>query len=358
MKFADPQLLIALLLVPLAVAGYLYVQRRRSRYTVRFTNVDLLSNLAPRTPAWRRHVPTALYLVAIGALVIALARPSMVLAVPREQATIILTMDVSRSMRATDVNPTRLAAAQKAASDFVNQLPVSFKVGLVVFSTESRIVITPTLDRSAIHDAIDALVADGGTALGDAIVSSLKAAGLTVSSGPKVPVAPSPPANASPSAPPAAGSPAPSASGAPKASPGASQPPLVATVLLSDGANSTGTLQPLDAARQAAALGVPIYTIALGTADGVVAVPNQQGQLRQMSVPPDPETLAAIAEMTGGRSFTAPTSADLAQIYQSLGSRVGFTNEEREVTQWFAAAGLVLVLAGAGLAAHWFNRFP
>jgi Ca-activated chloride channel family protein len=132
----------------------------------------------------------------------------------------------------------------------------------------------------------------------------------------------------------------------------------VATVLLSDGANSTGALQPLDAARQAAALGVPIYTIALGTADGVVDVPNQQGQLRQLSVPPDPETLAAIAEMTGGRSFTAPTSADLAQIYQSLGSRVGFTNEEREVTQLFAGAGLVLVLAGAGLAAHWFNRFP
>ena len=354
MTFADPQLLIALLLVPLAVAAYVYVQRRRSRYAVRFTNVDLLSNLVPRAPAWRRHVPAALYLVAISALVIALARPSMVLAVPREQATIILTMDVSRSMRATDVDPTRLAAAQKAASDFVNQLPASFKVGMVVFSTESRIVVTPTINRTAIHDAINSLVADGGTALGDAIVSSLKAAGLTVSSGPNVPPAPS----ASPSAPPASGSPSPSASGGPSASPGPSQPPLVATVLLSDGANSTGALQPLDAARQAAALGVPIYTIALGTADGVVDVPNQQGQLRQLSVPPDPQTLAAIAEMTGGRSFTAPTSADLAQIYQSLGSRVGFTNEEREVTQLFAAAGIVLVLAGAGLAAHWFNRFP
>jgi len=355
MTFADPQLLIALLLVPLAVAAYLFVQRRRSRYAVRFTNVDLLSNLVPRTPAWRRHVPAALYLVAISALVIALARPSMVLAVPREQATIILTMDVSRSMRATDVDPTRLAAAQKAASDFVNQLPASFKVGLVVFSTESRIVVTPTTDRSAIHDAIDSLVADGGTALGDAIVSSLKAAGLTVSSGPNLPPTPSAAPSASPSA---SGSPSPAASGAPSASPSPSQPPLVATVLLSDGANSTGALQPLDAARQAALLGVPIYTIALGTADGVVDVPNQQGQLRQLSVPPDPETLAAIAEMTGGRSFTAPTSADLAQIYQSLGSRVGFTNEEREVTQLFAAAGLVLVLAGAGLAAHWFNRFP
>jgi Ca-activated chloride channel family protein len=351
MTFAEPQLLIAALLVPLAVAVYLAVQRRRSRYAVRFTNVDLLANLVPHSPSWRRHVPAILYLAAIGALVVALARPSMVLAVPREEATIILAMDVSRSMRAVDVDPTRLAAAQKAASDFVDQLPDSFKVGLVVFSTESRVVVTPTRDRAEIHDALDSLVADGGTALGDAIATSLTAAGLTPSSGPAAPGAPStsPPASPSPSA---------SATPSPSASTEPSQPPPVATVLLSDGANSTGRLQPLDAAGQAAALGVPIYTIALGTADGVVDVPNQQGQLRQLSVPPDPETLAAIAEMTGGRFFQAPTANDLAQIYQSLGSRVGFTNEEREVTQLFAAAGLAFVIVGAGLAAHWFNRFP
>jgi Ca-activated chloride channel homolog len=347
MTFASPELLVALLLVPAAVAIYLLIQRRRHRYAVRFTNVDLLSNLAPRTPSWRRHVPPAIYLAAIAALVIALARPSMTLAVPREEATIVLTMDVSGSMQATDVDPSRLAAAQKAASDFVDQLPDAFRVGLVLFSTDARIAVAPTTDRAALHQALDSLAANGGTALGDAIVVSLQAAGLTVSTGPTATATPSP----SPT-PSASTTPSPSASAAP------SQPPLVATVLLSDGANSTGRTQPLDGAAQAAALGVPVYTIALGTADGVVSVPDRTGQLRQLNVPPDPETLAGIAEITGGRFFEAPTSADLAQIYQSLGSRIGYTNEEREVTQLFAGAGLLLVLVGGGLAAHWFNRFP
>ena len=353
MTFASPELLLALLLVPAAIAVYLLVQRRRNRYVVRFTNVDLLSNIAPRTPSWRRHVPPVLYLAAIAALVIALARPSMMVAVPREEATIILTMDVSGSMQATDVDPSRLAAAQKAASDFVNQLPDTFRVGLVVFSTDARVAVAPTTDRAAIHQGLDSLAANGGTALGDAIIVSLQAAGLSVSTGPTATPTPTPTPTPSPSTSPSA-----SASPNPSASPQPSQPPLVATVLLSDGANSTGRTQPLDGAAQAAALGVPVYTIALGTADGVVSVPDRTGQLRQLSVPPDPETMAAIAEMTGGRFFQAPTSADLAQIYQSLGSKIGYTNEEREVTQLFAGAGLLLVLVGGGLAAHWFNRFP
>jgi Ca-activated chloride channel family protein len=354
MTFAEPLLLAGLVLVPLAVATYLFVQRRRSRYAVRFTNVDLLVNLAPRTPAWRRHVPPVLYLGAIGALVFALARPSMVVAVPREEATIILTLDVSGSMQAIDVSPTRLAAAQKAASDFVDQLPKTFKVGLVAFSTAPRILVNPTTDRAAVHDAIDHLVASGGTALGDAIASSLVAAGLN----------PDDPTVASPAWPSPSASASPSSSASPSASPSASgddataQAPIVATVLLSDGANSTGVREPLDAAGDAAALGVPIYTIALGTSDGVVDVRGNDGQLHRLNVPPDEETLAQIAEMTGGRSFTAPTAQDLAQIYEHLGSKIGFTNEEREVTQWFAAAALLCVVAGAGLAAHWFNRFP
>jgi Ca-activated chloride channel family protein len=344
MTFASPELLAALILVPLAIATYLFVQRRRSRYAVAFTNVDLLSNLVPRSPSWRRHVPPALYLGAIGALVFALARPSMIMAVPRQEATIILAMDVSGSMQATDVEPSRLAAAKKAASDFVDQLPDTFQVGLVVFSTAPRVAVSPTTDRVAIHRALDSLVAQGGTALGDAIAASLDAAATATASSPTV--APSP------SAPSAAPSPGASAT------PSSGEPPLVATVLLSDGANSTGTLEPLDAASRAAALGVPVYTIALGTQDGVVQVPNRQGQLQTLEVPPDTETLAAIAETTGARFFDAPTAQDLAQIYENLGSRVGFTDEQREVTQLFAAAGLLFVIAGAGLAAHWFNRFP
>jgi Ca-activated chloride channel family protein len=350
MTFASPELLIGLLLVPLAIAVYLLVQRRRSRYAVRFTNVDLLANIAPKTPAWRRHIPPLLYLVAITALVVGLARPSMVMAIPREEATIILTIDVSRSMRATDVEPTRLVAAKEAASDFVDQLPESFRVGLVVFSTEARIVTTPTTDRAEIHAAIDNLVANGGTAMGDAIAMSLEAAGIDATGSALTPDPTTPPdASAAPDA---------SASPDSSASPEAEGPPLVATVLLSDGANSTGDLEPQEAADRAAAVGVPIYTIALGTADGTVEVPNLFGQMESMPVPPDTETLAEVAETTGGRFFDAPTAEDLAQIYESLGSRVGYTEQEQEVTQLFAAAALVFVLAGAGFAAFWFNRFP
>ncbi len=346
MTFASPELLLGLLLVPIALALYLLVQRRRARYVVRFTNVDLLSNLVPRAPRWRRHVPTALYLGAVAALAIALARPSAVVAVPREEATVMLAMDVSRSMLATDVDPDRLTAARAAALSFVDQLPKGFRIGLVAFSTDARLVVPPTTDRTAVRDALDDLQADGGTALGDAIVVSLQATADARTTS----------ADTTPGA-----TPAPSASPDPSSSsaPDAGQPPLVATVLLSDGANSTGSTEPLDAASQAASEDMPVYTIALGTQDGTVDVqdPNT-GQMETLNVPPDTATLAAIAETTAGRFFEAPTSQDLAQIYESLGSKVGYTQQEQEVTQWFAAAALLLVLSGAGLAALWFNRIP
>jgi Ca-activated chloride channel family protein len=263
-------------------------------------------------------------------------------------------MDVSGSMTATDVSPTRLAAAKQAANDFVDQLPPTVRVGLVAFSTAPRVLVEATTDRAAVHAAIDGLAARGGTALGDAIAASLEAAGLD----PGTPTTPGSSADPGASADPAAPSEAPAASNpAPSADPDAPAP-VVATVLLSDGANSVGALEPIPAAELAAALDVPIYTIALGTAGGTVTVPDELGQPHVVNVPPDTETLAAIAELTGGRAFEAPTAADLAQIYDSLGSRIGYTTETREVTQWFAAAGLLLVVAGAGLAAHWFNRFP
>ncbi|HEU5203920.1 MAG TPA: VWA domain-containing protein [Candidatus Limnocylindrales bacterium] len=349
MSFASPELLLGLLLVPIALIGYLFVQRRRSRYAVRFTNVDLLSNLVPRSPGWRRHLPPVLYLAAISALAIGLARPSMVLAVPREEATIMLTMDVSRSMRATDVDPNRLTAAQQAATDFVDRLPEQFRIGLVAFSTEARLVVEPTTDRAEIREALAALRADGGTAMGDAIDLALDASGAV----PEATPTPDSPASPEPSATPEA-----SAAPDPSASPEADAIPVVAEVVLSDGANSTGALEPIEAAQRAADLGVPIYTIALGTNEGTVDVPNPLGMLESMPVPPDPETLATIAEMTGGRFFEAPTAEELAAIYESLGSKVGYVQEEQEVTQLFAAAGLLFVLVGGALAAHWFNRFP
>ena len=361
MTFAQPLLLIALLGVPLAVLGYLYVQRRRSRYVVRFTNVDLLANLVPKAPAWRRHVPPALYVAAMAALVIALARPSAMVAVPREDATIILAMDTSGSMMATDVAPSRLASAKEAAATFVDQLPPTFQVGLVTFSTAAQVAVRPTTDRADIHAALDSLVADGGTALGDAIGTSTDLAREVIdtaaAAGGSTGTSPAPSADPNASG-------APSTSPAPSASPSAApstkdgERPLVATVLLSDGSNSTGNLEPDAAAREAASIGMPVYTIALGTADGVVTVQDEFGMPHTVEVPPDTDTLAAIAETTGARSFQAPTAGDLQQIYESLGSRVGTREEPQEVTQWFAAAGLALMVGGAALAAHWFNRFP
>ena len=354
MTFAEPLLLGGLLLVPLALAAYLLVQRRRSRYVVRFTNVDLLTNLVPRTPGWRRHVPTALYLASIAFLVVALARPSMTLKVPREEATVMLTMDVSRSMTATDVDPTRLAAAKAAATGFVDSLPAAFRIGLVAFSTDARLVVQPTTDRGQVRDAIDNLTADGGTALGDAIAISLDATADARNTSAESDAATGTPDPPAPSASPDA-TPAPGASADPAAGDGT---PVTATILLSDGANSTGSTEPLDAAKEAAAEGMPIYTIALGTPDGTVEVQDQFGQVQQLQVPPDTDTLRQVAQVTGGKYFDAPTAEDLAAVYESLGSKVGYIEQQEEVTQWFAAAALLLVVAGGGLAALWFNRFP
>ena len=344
MTFASPELLIALALVPIAIGLYLLIQRRRTRYAVRFTNVDLLANIAPKRPAWRRHLPPILYLAALAALAVALARPAMVVAVPKEQATVVLAIDVSRSMQATDVSPTRLAAAVSAAGTFIDQMPPKFKVGLVAFSTGARLVVSPTEDHEKVKDALANLRADGGTALGDAIAMSVQA-GLGANSSASPTPTPSPEASPDPNASP---------------DPGTDEEttPTVAAVVLSDGANSTGELTPEQAAQQAADAGVPVYTIALGTQDGTVQVPNDFGFLETVNVPPDPETLATVAEMTGGRSFQAPTADDLAQIYQSLGSKVGMETEQQDVTYMFAGLGLIFVVAGGGLAALWFNRFP
>lgn len=342
MTFAVPELLLGLLLVPFAILVYVLVQRRRTRYAVRFTNVDLLANIAPRTPRWRRHVPAALYLAAIGALALAMARPSAMVSIPREEATVMLAMDVSRSMLATDVEPSRLEAARVAAGTFLDQLPEAFQVGLVAFSGEARVILPPTDDRAAVRRALDTLRADGGTALGDAIMLSLNATADARTA--------------------SATTPGPSATPLPvpgtDTTPETGEPPLVATVLLSDGANSAGDTEPLEAADEAAAAGMPVYTIALGTADGVVDVRNPLGGTERIRVPPDTDTLTRIAELTSARFFEAPSAEQLAEIYESLGSRVGVTQEEQEVTWWFAAAALLLVVSGAGLAALWFNRFP
>src|SRR5690242_9423548 len=250
MNFLAPELLLGLLLIPLAIGFYLWAQRRRTKYAVRFTNLALLANLAPKRPSWRRHLPPALYLAAIAALLIGLARPTMVMAVPREDATVILTMDVSGSMKATDVSPTRLDAARAAALSFINQLPDKVRVGLVAFASEPVTLVSPTTDREQVKSALDSLRPRDGTAMGDALMQVLDIAEkIQAESADKPDASASPAPSAAPNA-----SAAPGASTAPGSAP-TDQPsgqPLVAAILLSDGANSTGATEPLTAAQRAA----------------------------------------------------------------------------------------------------------
>ena len=322
MTFATPFILWGLLIVPLGLVAYWLVQRRRIKYAARFTNLDLLANVVDASPGRRRHLPAALTLIALAALVVAMARPQAVVAVPRDDATVVLTMDSSASMTATDVAPTRLDAAKSAASSFLDRLPDRFRVGLVSFSSSVQVLEEPTDDRDAIHSSLDSIEGDIGTALGDAIVTSV---GL-----------------------------APDPAEQEKLSGGK---PLFAVLLLSDGANSTGS-EPLAILEQAKAAGVPVYTIALGTDSGTVEITNDFGVTQTYAVPPDRDTLRQVAEETGGRYFEAPTEADLEAVYQEIGSQVSYEDEKRELTAAFAAGGAVFLLLGAGLSALWFGRIP
>jgi Ca-activated chloride channel family protein len=331
MTFEVPMALWGLLLIPLALAAYVLAQRRRMRYAVRFTNLDLLANVVHRSPRWRRHVSTFLYLSAMAALLLALARPHATILVPRDEATVMLVMDVSGSMDATDVEPTRLVAAREAALTFLDELPGPVRVGLVAFASSAQTLQAPTTDRAAVRAALATLRAQNGTAMGDGLVNALDV--LASEDG------------------------APAET--PDEEPTEAQEDPYAIVLLSDGANTAGTTQPLEAAQQATERGVPVFTIALGTQGGTITVPGTRGAApRTMAVPPDPETLRQIAELTGGLFFSAPNESDLQAIYEDLGSRVGFTPEDQEVTVLFAGLGLVLIVIGGSLAVLWFNRLP
>jgi Ca-activated chloride channel homolog len=332
-----PGLLWALALVPVALAAYLLAQRRRSRYTVRFTNLDLLANVVSAKPGWRRHVPPAFYLLALAALVVSLARPQALTLVPKEQATIVLVMDVSGSMNATDVQPTRLVSSQRAASEFIEQLPEKFRVGIVSFASTAQTLTRPTTDRPAVYDAIASLHAEGATAMGDGIERALD-----------VKRPPTPPSTGS------SARPAPN----PGDQPGGSADAPLVVLLLSDGANTQGRTQPMEAASDAKALGVPVFTIALGTERGMVDVPDETGNLRRIPVPPDKLTLQRIAETTGARFYAAPSNDDLKEIYRELGSKIGFVKEKQEITVIFAATGLLFLVAGATMSLTWFSRFP
>jgi Ca-activated chloride channel homolog len=351
MTFATPLALLALLLIPLTVLALVLARRRRIRYAIRYPALDVLAGVVERERRGR-WIPTALLLLALTALLLGAARPMARVPVPRDEATVMLVIDVSGSMNADDVEPTRMQAAQRAASRFLDRLPARFQVGLVIFSSEAETLVPPTTDRDAVRGALATLNANGGTAMGDGLARALdviEAARQQANGGG---TGAGPPTTADPSTP--GTTPAPTTP-----DPNAQQPsvPPAVALLLSDGANSAGG-DPFVQAERARQLRVPVYTIALGTAGGVLRQPNAFGGTRIQPVPPDPDSLARIAETSNGRFFEAPSSENLTAVYDSLGSRIGFRMEEREVTVAFTAAGLLLLAAAGALRARRGARLP
>jgi Ca-activated chloride channel family protein len=319
-RFSEPARLVLIVLPVALLIAYVIVLRARQKYVVRFTSVDLLESVAPRRPGWQRHIAPAVLVAAVLALVFGFAEPTHGVRIPKKKGTVILAIDTSGSMAATDVSPTRLQAAQDAARRFINGLPAGLQVGVTTFSTHAQTVAFPQADRAGALTAIDSLVSNGGTATGDAIFTSLDAAKAV-----------------------------------PKTPDGKTVPAVI--VLLSDGSPTIGrdgqeameTVSEADAAAKQAK--IPVDTIAFGTRDGTVQI---QGEL--VPVPADPDTMAEIADETGGKSFTASNAKQLKSVYDQIKTTVGYETHQRDITVWFV--GLALVLATmAGIAALvWMQR--
>ncbi|HEU4973446.1 MAG TPA: VWA domain-containing protein [Baekduia sp.] len=318
MRFAAPLILLALVALPVLAIVYAGTQRDRRRAAAAFASPMLAASVTPRRPGWRRHGPALAIALALAALIVAAARPQRVVAVPVERAQVMLVTDVSGSMMARDVAPSRLVAARNAAKRFLTDVPEQLNVGLEAFNQTPRVLQSPTRDREALVAALDRLTVSGGTATGDAIQTAIRVLQR-----------------------------APSLNG---------HKPPSAIVLLSDGASTHGQVQPLDAARAAARLKIPITTVALGTPDGTITVPRANGTTRTERVPPDTASLRQIAAITGGRAETASSASDLSAVYEKLGSQVGRKKEPREITAGFAGAGLALLGLATALSLRWFGR--
>jgi Ca-activated chloride channel family protein len=304
----------------LAVAGlalgWVVVMRQRQRNVIRFTNVDLLDVVAPHRPDWRRHVPPILFLAALTFLIIGFARPVRATKEADERATIVLAIDTSLSMEATDVDPNRLEVARAAAHDFVDRLPQEINLGLVTFNGVATVAVAPTEDRAAMRAALDTMSLHESTAIGEAIFTALDS------------IATAPPG--------ADGEPAPGR-----------------IVLMSDGETTVGR-PDADAAAAAAEAGVPVFTIAFGTEAGVIVTPDSL----RTPVPVQPEPLREIAETTGGQAYEAASLPELDEVYEDIGSVVGFRDVDRDISGWFVGLGLLLVASAGTGSLAWSQRLP
>jgi len=322
MTFATPLALLGLLVVPFLVVMLVLGERRRRAKAAVFGTPALLATSLPAPRRLRRLLPFALAIAALTALIVGVARPRATLSVPDRSATVVLALDTSRSMSATDVTPSRLAAALTSARAFLDVAPTDFAIGIVTFSTSASVALSPTTDRDAAHAALDQIRLGSGTAIGDAIDRSVGAARSSLS-----PLQPLP----------------------------ADAPPAT-VVLLSDGEQTSGSRTPTAAAEQAKKLRVPVNTVALGTREAVVEVPLKNGLKERVTVAPDARTLEEIARITGGRFTAAPTAERLEEIYRDLGARLGKKREEREITAAFAGIGAALLLVASGLSMAWARR--
>jgi len=352
MTFSSPFLLLTLLAIPLAVAAYLIMERRRARYAVRYTNVDVLALVSGGRP-WRHWLTAGIFLLTIAVLCAAVARPRMNTMVPSDKATIVLVLDVSGSMQAIDVKPTRLVAAQNAMQTFLKKVPKRVRVGLVLFAGEAQVATPPTTDHALVSQAIDdagAFHGFGGTAIGDAIATAVQLGKRTVGTQVRTLA---------------------SYSAAPKETPSST---LVSILFLSDGHQTQGLLTPLQGAAKAKAAGFPVYTVALGTtgatrlrgfpgggSNGFFNPNGNQGQFGgfgRRALSPDPKTLHAIADMTGGEFYHAKSAGAVESAYAKLGSSLGRSPGKVEVTDRFLAGGAVLLVLALGLSAIWSPRLP
>jgi Ca-activated chloride channel family protein len=312
---AANRLLLLMVVAALGVAYVVLQVRGRQRYAVRFTNLALLTSVAPSRPGWRRHLPAVLLLVSLAGMVVSLARPARAELVPRERATIMMAIDVSISMDATDVAPSRLASAKEAATSFARLLPEQINLGLVAFAGSAGVLVPPTTDRPQVIEAIGRLELAESTAIGEAVLASL--AGIE---------------------------------SVPDAADG--QPVPAHILVLSDGETQVGTPNLL-AAAAAVEAEVPVTTIAFGTPDGTI---TYQGQT--LSVAVNEAELAELAEATGGSAFEAATTEQLETVYQDIGSSIGFITEQREIGTWFTAAAFAFALLAAATSLAWFSRLP
>jgi Ca-activated chloride channel homolog len=299
MSFHWPEALWALLLVPLVLLLWLRGERHRAQRAGVFGNPALLPNVVTARPGWRRVLPLILYLLAATVLLLALARPEATAQVPRDQATIMLVMDSSRSMLNDDVAPTRLEAARAAANAFLEEIPDRFRVGLITFAGAPAVEALPTTDKEVVRTALRNAPVRGGTAVGDALIRALQAS-------------------------------------RPRDAVNDERPPT-AVLLLTDGDSRSG-ISPLVAADQARQEEVPVFTVA------IAAQP--------------PAELQRIAEMTGGQAFVAPTAEQLTAVYRDLGSRLTYVEEKRELTSYFMGGAALLLLLGAAASITWFLRLP